>query len=318
MNSATPVLPLVFIGLAACGGGGSGSGGPDDPTPDGGTVLYEAPNADGGGEMTRITLNTAADLQDQTVLVEGLPLDGDGIYTYVRPGLSFSHHFRSKPTVDDPDGGAVRQINYTAVWGWSPYADSGFAIVRTGDVPGYGYGGYMLFNDSDLVLPTSGQAGFQGLYEGIRIFDNQRGMNHTSGQVIASIDFDAFDGAGGVNLILTSRTVRDADFNVITADKIPLPMTFIPNVELTLAPGTLSPDGRISGEMISYAETGTGALVPYETGTLTALLSEGARQEMIGMIVIEGKDPEFAPKGEGWEASEVTYQETGGFIAPRW
>lgn len=312
MRKTTTLIPIILTGLAACGGGGSSGGDTTSPAT-GGLVIYEAADGSGAGTATEITR-----IDGDTLSITGLPFDGDGTYTWTTIMVDGAREYRSPATATDPvTSEIIDQDAYIALYRASASGDTGVAIVRSASDESFGPGGYVLFREGDVVLPTSDQASYSGDYAGIRVYDGLADLSLTVGEVAASIDFAAFDGDGGVRLVISAREVFDLSYSNITADKLLDGSSALPDLTLVLAPGTLGSGGTLSGEMVSYAETGTGALVPYETGALTGLLSGDNAEEMVGVIVVEGLDPEFAPVDETWEESPVTYQETGGFIATR-
>ena len=76
--------------------------------------------------------------------------------------------------------------------------------------------------------------------------------------------------------------------------------------------GVLDRNGEITGETFStYVTTdsnGNTTVEEYESGNYYAVLAGDDAEEVVGIVVVEGEDP---------RDTNVTFRETGGFIAQR-
>ena len=164
-----------------------------------------------------------------------------------------------------------------------------------------------------VVLPTTGQARFEGDYAGVRVFENQSGLEYTRGDMVVAIDFEDFNDGPAVRGRITDRVAFDAE-----GDPIPLGgegELVLPTLVFTIQGGTstLNANGELAGQLTSSVLNEDGALQPYEEGTYYGIIAGDLTDpkdggEIVGIIVIESQDPRY---------SGVTAQETGGFILYR-
>ena len=340
MSSFSRLSALVLFGLlAGCGdgqplfdegtddGGGDDGGidtgtklppGTDDPTPRSGITRFEAPDDKGGGYVTDVSYNAKND----TFSVDNLGFDGANIYargTAVSSMNGYAVYEADVVVEDSLTGEPIGQIvPYRALLGISDN-DAGddprtsFAIVRTGGYVGYGFGGFIYERNGGVVLPTTGQARFEGDYAGVRVFENQSGLEYTRGDMFIAIDFEDFNEGPAVQGRITNRVAFDAE-----GDPIPLGgegELVLPTLVFTIQGGTstLNANGELAGQLTSSLVNEDGALQPYEEGTYYGIIAGDLTDpkdggEIVGIIVIESQDPRY---------SGVTAQETGGFILYR-
>jgi hypothetical protein len=315
-------------------GGGGVPPGVDGPvsTPNNAIVRYEELNDNGGGRAEKFSYNP----DDDTFSVDNLAFDGEGPYTRVdsdNPISSLGSYavYNAEVTVPDSlDGDAIAEIeSYRAIVGISNVPNeptvedpsrTSFAIVRTGGYNEFGFGGFVYQRSGDVVMPTTGQARFDGDYAGMRVFDGAGGLEFTAASLRIDLDFDdPTDATAGVKGLLYNRVAYDLNGDVIasnngtvnTLDGI-LPL---PNIGFVLDGdnGNVSVDGELNGSLAAneYIDE-SGNAVTYESGTYYAILAGDTTQpdggEIVGVLVIDSTDPRF---------DGVTAQETGGFILYR-
>jgi hypothetical protein len=314
-------------------GGGGVPPGVDGPvsTPNA-IVRYEELNDNGGGRAEEIKYDGYTD----TFSVDNLAFDGEGPYTRVAPDNSISSIgpnnsfavYNAEVTVPDflNSGAVVQIVPYRAIVGISKVPTDGvpptsFAIVRTGGYEDFGFGGFVYQRSGDVVMPTTGQARFDGDYAGMRVFDGAGGLEYTEASLRIDLDFDdPTDATAGVKGRLYNRVAYDLNGEVIASnnnnveapDDADLPL---PNISFVLDGdnGNVSVDGELNGSLaVNQYLNENGGLVDYESGTYYAILAGDTMQpnggEIVGVLVIDSTDP----RRDG-----VTVQETGGFILYR-
>jgi hypothetical protein len=292
--------------------------GTDDPDANDSITRYEARDEAGGGYVTDVSYNAAND----TFTVDNLGFDGANVYARGDAVASMNGYavYEADVVVEDSlTGEPISQIvPYRALLGISDNRVNGeartsFAIVRTGGYVSYGFGGFVYERNGEVVLPTSGQARFEGDYAGMRVFNGRGGLEYTRGDMVVAIDFEDFDSGPAVSGEITNRRAFDSEGN-------PIPLggedeLVLPTLTFAIQEGTSALDeaGEITGEINSTTLDDSGALVVYESGTYYGVIAGDATDaadggEIVGVIVIESDDPRY----EG-----VTAQETGGFILYR-
>ncbi len=349
MSTIPRLTLLAFLGLlAACGDGqplfdeetpsdgtdGGTDGGTDDggdldsggelppgtsdPNADDGILRYEARDDQGGGYVTDVSYNAVND----TFRVDNLGFDGANVYSRGDAVASMNGYavYEADVVVEDSlTGEPISQIvPYRALLGISDNSVDGeartsFAIVRTGGYVGYGFGGFVYERNGEVILPTSGQARFEGDYAGMRVFNGAGGLEYTRGDMVVAIDFEDFNSGPAVKGSITNRQAFDSEGN-----SIPLGgegQLVLPTLTFTIQEGVsaLDANGEMTGELSSTTVNESGALEVYESGTYYGVIAGDATDpsdggEIVGVIVIESDDPRY----EG-----VTAQETGGFILYR-
>ncbi|MBO6855233.1 MAG: hypothetical protein JJ872_15960 [Marivivens sp.] len=303
------------------------------PTPTGRIQRYEARDGNGGGYARDIRYNSS----DDTFYVNNLAFDGENTYqrgTNV-PSLAdgeFNVYDAEITVADYLTGDTIRQIvPYRAIYAESTNTaldDDGnvvprsrFAIVRTGGYSDFGFGGFVYMRDGGVSLPpenTTGQAGFEGKYAGIRIFNGVSGLEFTEADVEIAIDFDDFDANNTVRGLLYNRTVYDANGAAVPLgnyyespdDQLPYP-----DLPFVIREGVdnFNEDGEMFGlvENSRYDPYSLKTVV-YETGEYYAVMAGDLNDpadggEIVGIIVIDSVDPR----------TDKPAQETGGFIVYR-
>lgn len=244
------------------------------------------------GEAESVTYSAATD----TIMIDNLPFDGTGLFDRdnVLPTLvAGPNGFQ----VYENNNGAPRRA-YKTILGQSASGETSVAVVRTGDYQGFGFGGFAYARNGGVTLPTTGQATYTGNYAGLRVFDGSGGLQYTTANATIEVDFEDFNATDAVEGALTSRQYFDQAGNLLGS----LPT-------LILATGSISAAGEIGGTAGSQVVSG-GALQPFETGEYYAVLSGNPANEMVGIIVVTGDDPNDVLDG----GPNTTVQETGGFI----
>lgn len=331
------ILALMF--LSACDGNpfetdpdGGGSGGSGDfvltgtttdPTRGGSIARVENRDDTGNGYAEDMIYDEVND----TFLVDNLAFDGENVYvrdtSYTTTGPAGTLEgtgvsiFKGDEFVVDDDGDVVFQATYRALYGVSTSGDTEFAIVRTGDYLGYGFGGFLYQRNGGVTIPTSGQASFQGDYSGIRDFSGPDqipgSIEYVTGQVVIDIDFADFNDADGmtgdgVSGYVFDREVFDINGTNVTQDIIDAlngttgTLTELPVLVFNVGPGVMTDAGEISAGVASSNQGET-----YESGTYYAVLSGDGASEIVGIIVVESEELRNDVDG-------VTVRETGGFI----
>ena len=242
-------------------------------------------------ESTGSANNVTYDAATDTLSINNLPFDGDG--TYDRDN-----------EIGTLNGYAVYENNnaterraYKTIYGVSASGETRFALVRTGDYIGYGFGGFVYQRDTNVTLPTTGQATYTGGYAGLRIFDGVGGIQYTTADATLEVDFEDFDASDAVEGQLTNRQIFQTDGTFVGT----LPT-------LIFATGSISDAGEIAGTAGStIIDVASGDPVDFETGNYYAVLSGDPADEIVGVIVIEGDNPNDT-------LDSIPIQETGGFI----
>ncbi|WP_172293518.1 hypothetical protein [Pseudoruegeria sp. HB172150] len=293
----------VACALTACGGNPFLDDGDDgDSSSIGDVTLPEGDETTASSSVERYETEGEArdivyDSSSDTISINNLPFDADGVYDRdnVLPTL-----------LKTPDGTYTLYENnnkterraYKALRGESPSGETSFTVVRTGDYIEYGFGGFVYARNGGVNLPSSGQATFEGDYAGIRVFNGVGGLEYTTGDAILEVDFEDFDATDAVEGFIYNRQI----FNQAGTAIGTLPF-------LTLRTGSISDAGEIAGtlgsELIPAGET---ELQAFESGQYYAVLSGNPADEIAGIIVITGDDPDDVLDGG------FTVQETGGFI----
>jgi hypothetical protein len=294
--------------------------GTDAPSPDAGIFRYEDRNGNGGGLVTDVSYDAAND----TFTVDNLGFDGANTYQRVDAPLNtlgVTRVFAADEVVEDTlTGKPVEQIiPYRALYGVSDNQVDGeprtsFAIVRTGGYSDYGFGGYVYERNGGVVIPTEGQATFSGQYAGLRVYDNQTGLEYTTGNMSMDFDFDDFNANDAVKGRVTDRRAINQDGTAValrTSDG----QLLMPDIGWIIQEGSssLNENGEITSDVFNLRlDPTTGVPVVYESGTFYGVLAGDATSgdggEIVGIITVESDDP----RSEG-----VTVQETGGAILYR-
>ncbi len=270
-----------------------------------------------GGLVQTATYNAV----DDTFEVDNLAFDGENVYQrddQVPTLGTFAVYEADAVTLDSLTGTAIPQITpYRLIYGASTNLEDGnrrtsFAIVRTGGYSGYGFGGFVYQREGGVVIPTTGQAVFNGNYAGTRVFNGAGGLEYTRGDVRIAIDFDDFNDNAGVYGTVFNREAFETDGTPISlggADELVLP-----NIQFVIVEGaeTVTANGEITGTLNNSIVV-DGTLQEYESGSYYGIIAgdmadAGDGGEIVGMFVVESTDPRY---------EDITAQETGGFILYR-
>lgn len=289
-------------------------GSPDDPA---------LANEDGGGLVREVLYDPDSD----TYTIDNLAFDGANEYERdtVFPTLGgYPIYAADETTPDVLTGAPVNQIiPYRAITGRSDViiaeGEDGefqprttFAIVRTGGYSGFGFGGFVYERNGDVVLPTSGQAQFEGEYAGVRVFDPIDRWEYTTGDVEVAFDFEDFNINNGVKGVISERRAFLPDgtpVGLIVGNQL-----LLPDLGFVIAQGvdTLLPTGELSGELNNTRVNSNGQLEIYESGQYYAIVAGDAEAgdggELVGVFVVKSEDP---------RVNDLFVQETGGFILQR-
>lgn len=274
----------------------------------------------GNGFVAGVAYNNANG--EDEFSVDGLAFDGGNVYqrgTAVGSLGPFAVYEADDIYNDDVTGVPINQFTHRAIYGVSTSGQTEFAIVRTGAYVGYGFGGFIYQRNGTVTLPTVGQAQYRGDYAALRDFNGRGGLEYATGEMTLDIDFNDFNDGDGVKGEVFNRAIYDIDGQDITNDvltainvKFDAALTQLPSIFFNVGPGVLDANGEIVGTVGSNVVTDT-TLDEYEEGQYYAVISgdatQGAEDEIVGIIVVEATDPRF----EG----NVTVRETGGFLLYR-
>ena len=282
------------------------------PDPDDSIFRTERRDENTGNGFAR---DIVYDADTDTFQVDNLAFDGDteGRSDYRRGqqvgSLGPFAVYEPDIATDTLSGRQIEQLEYRAIYGVSPSGQSEFAIVRTGDYVGYGFGGFVYQRNGGVDLPATGQGIYSGDYAGIRDFDGASGLEYTTADVTLEIDFEDFNDGDGVRGHVYNRRIFDLAGKDLTQDVIDAinegsgaNISSLPTIRWTVGPGMADQNGEILGEVFSTVGT-----EDYEIGNYYAIVSGDNAEEIVGIIVVESEDPSFG----------VTARETGGFIVTR-
>lgn len=252
-----------------------------------------------------------------TFFVDNLAFDGEGGYTAVRDGTGqrlgigpFNVYENSAVAVDGLTTANINQLVYRALYGNSPDGSTSVAIIRTAGYTDYGFGGFIYQRNGGVVLPESGQARYTGTgnYGGLRDFKGKGGLEYVSGDMEVRIDFNDFNEGAGVIGVVSNRRVFDLSGNDITNDILTAfggAVTQMPRLLFDIEPGVLDSNGELTGTLQSTNPITGNA---FESGTYYGVLAGATAGTISGIVVVTGEDP---------RDSNITFRETGGFIATR-
>lgn len=319
LTGGAPEEPEAPADEGAPIGGGDVPPGTASPTPDDSLFRYEPPDGNGNGTAQSISYDAATD----TFFVDNLAFDGDNGYSRddVVGSLGPYAVYENDSTFLDPASGTpILQFQHKALYGVSTNTvgtapRTQFAIVRTGDYIGYGFGGWVIQREGGVVLPETGQAIYTGPYGAIRDFQNRGGIEYATGTATVAIDFEDFNSGDAVDGRVTGRTIFDEDGTDITQDYLDAledeyggTYTALPSLIFTVGPGVMDANGEIRGQLSSSIVNGDGVIEGLEAGNYYAIVAGDDAGEVVGVLVVESPDP----RSDG-----VTVRETGGFILYR-
>jgi hypothetical protein len=330
VNPVDPTDPIIPDDGFNIGTGGVPPQVDGEPSaPNRSVVRYEERNENGGGRAEIFTYIADGD----RFSVDNLAFDGDEPYSResdeflasLGPNNSYAVYEAEQVVPDFLDLDPIDQIvPYRAIVGISKATvedapRTSFAIVRTGGYVDYGFGGFVYQRAGGVVMPTTGQARFDGDYAGMRIYNGRGGMDYVEGNMWMALDFDdPTDAVAGVRGSIFDRVAFDVNGVPITStgnnERTPDGVLPLPNVSFVLNgdQGNVSADGELNGGLISSYLNASGNTVDHEAGTYFAILAGDTTTpdggEIVGVVVLNSTDPRFG----GSEA-----QETGGFILYR-
>lgn len=243
------------------------------------------------------------DSSNDTFFVDNLPFDGTDGEPYTRGtavGSLGPYAVYEAPSVveDSQTSQTIAQFRHRAIYGVSTSGQTEFAIVRTGDYVGYGFGGFVYERNGSVTLPTSGQARYDGSGAGLRDYDGRGGLEYTTSSVQIAIDFDDFNAdtgryGGAVDGFLFDRRIFDLDGNEITTDVLARinegsssSLTAIPTAVFTISTNALDTNGEITGTLSSRFANDAGQAVEYEAGNYYGIISGDNAEELVGVMVL--------------------------------
>lgn len=335
------------------GSGDDGSGGDDDPlspingdltrppgtanpTPNTGIYRYEEMTADGNGFALRPVYSADGDTFD----IENLAFDGANEYERDEdvPSLGptgeqgpFYVYEGTDKVIDPVNGKEIDQFDYKAIYALSTSGATEAVIVRTGSYEDYGFGGYIYQrNDGQsVVIPTSGQARFDGDYSGLRDFQGAGGLQYAIGKIQVDIDFEDFDGnyaQDAIKGMIYDRRIYDTSGTDLTQsildqlndDAGGTAYTALPVIDLDVGPNTIDRNGEAMGELGSEKVVG-GNVQDHLTGEYYAILAGNNPDEITGIVVIDGNYTIVEDDGTFGAAigDVINVRETGVFTADR-
>jgi hypothetical protein len=276
---------------------------------------YEQLDGSGGGYAEAISYDATTD----TFKVDNLPFDGNNGYAR---GTAVSDLgpfmvFDGDATQKDPlDNDVIDQFLHRAIYGISTSGDVEFGIVRTGEYADYGFGGFVYLRDGGVTIPTKGQANYDGKYAGLRVFSGNTGIELTEADANLAVDFRDFNTGYAIKGTIYNRVAYDKDGGVLTtAGDVLSGEVHLPDIKFKIAPGVMSDNGIIQGQLASYALDTDGITREFEAGNYYGVMAGANGDEIVGVIVVESKDPRF---GDPFNSTnDVFVQETGGFIVYR-
>lgn len=331
------LVTTMFVALAGCGGDNpfeeeevvepgteepveatvrEGLGpGTTDPSPSSSIVRREEVTEDGNGFAQAFAFNAETD----TFTVDNIAFDGDteGQSDYIRGQAvselgPFAVYEATTPALDLLDNSPINQLFYRALFGVSDSGNTQFAIVRTGSFIPFGFGGFVYQREGGVVLPTTGQADYEGTYAGIRDFEGAPGLEFVEGDARIAIDFEDFNEGDSMRAAITNRRVFDIAGTDITADIVDaldaenddIDVEALPVLQFAIGPNAGDENGEFIGEAFSTLGNTT-----IEEGNFFAVVSGDDAEEVVGIIVVTSDDPRFD--------EDITVRETGGFIVYR-
>lgn len=321
-NALGLVLCTVLIG---CGSGdapfGQDTTDGDGGTEDGGSIESDRvlpPGTASPEPNTRIFRKEARDgetgngfaegvryiAENDTFFVDNLPFDGGEDTPYIRGEAvgSFGDYAVYEAVDQYPDtltGAPINQFTHRAIYGVSRSGDTEFAIIRTGAYAGYGFGGFVYERNGTVVLPTSGQALYNGEGAGMRDYIGRGGLDYITADVQVAIDFDDFNEAtgvyeGAVDGLIFNKRIFDLAGNEITDNVIARinegnnsSLSAIPTTVFSVGPNALDENGEITGGVTSPFGNNSGVAVEYAAGTYYGIISGDDAGELVGIVVTE-------------------------------
>ena len=341
---------IVCAFLMGCGGGeppfggdatdpnpGTGTGGDEDggtidsdgrlppgtasPQPDTRIFRKEALNRENGNGFAEGVRYIA---ENDTFYVDNLPFDGGDDTPYIRGQAvgSFGEYAVYEAVQQYPDslnGNPINQFTHRAIYGVSRSGNTEFAIIRTGAYRDYGFGGFVYERNGTVVMPTVGQALYNGKGAGLRDYKERPGLDYITADVEVAIDFDDFNEdtgiyEGAVRGYLFNKRIFDISGNEITDNVVGQinsrnnsSLVAIPTTVFTIAPNSMDGNGEISGAVSSTFVDSSGQGRGYGNGAYYGILSGDNAEELVGIVVTENQA----------ETAGITVRDTIGFTIYR-
>ncbi|UWR16550.1 hypothetical protein [Sulfitobacter sp. M368] len=279
--------------------------GTSSPQPDTTIFRKEAVDENGNGFAEGVAYNST----DDTFTVDNLPFDGGADTPYIRGQAvgslgPYAVYEAVQQYPDTQTNATINQFRHRAIYGVSTSGNTEFAIVRTGAYVGYGFGGFVYERNGTVVLPTTGQALYNGQGAGLRDYNGRGGLEYTTSDVQIAIDFDDFNETtgryeGAVDGFVFNRKVYNLAGEDITSDiygrvgaASDATLTAIPTAVFTVSTNALDANGEITGTLTSRFGNNSGQAVDYENGQYYGIISGDGAEEIVGIIVLEtGEDP---------------------------
>lgn len=313
--------------LSPIDGGLTPPPGTPNPTPTTGIFRYEEQTAEGNGFALRPMYTASTD----TFQIDNLAFDGPNSYTRDNQVASLGPTnangpfavYESAEFVTDPvSGKQIEQLQHKAIYAVSNSGATEVAVIRTGGYTGYGFGGFIYQrNDGhSVVIPTTGQARFDGDYAALRDFNGIGGLEYAVAKIQIDIDFEDFNGEAAQDAVkgriydrkIYNTAGTDITQNVVDAingmstDGL-IRYTSLPVIRLDIGPNTVDKNGEVLGSHQSLVNV-DGEVQQFEVGNYYAVLAGDNPNEIAGIVVSEVADPRY---------TNVTVRETGAFIAER-
>ncbi len=285
-----------------------------NPSPNTAIVRYEDPDGstDGAGTVTNVEYDPE-DIGADVFLVDGLPFDGNNIYTR---GTAVDQLGSYAVYESDPAG----EFHNRAIYGVSDSGTTEFIVVRPTDYNSYGFRGFIYQRNGGVNLPTTGTAIYTGDYAGVRVYQGVQSLDYVTGDAEMVIDFEDFDDALGTTLRIRNRRLYDLNGNDVSSEYLDALMDDNTNgIRPTATNGTddALPDiapvirnngGDSNGEIVNGVYTQLYQIDDTPTrlsdGEYYAIVAGENADEVVGVLVMTGTDPRHS----------VPFEETGGFI----
>lgn len=299
--------------------------GTENPTPSSEIYRYEEMDENGNGFALRPMYHADTD----SFSIDNLAFDGANEYSRddevpsLGPagGTGPFYVYEAAETVTDPvNGKEIDQLEHKAIYAMSTSGATEAVVVRTGGYEDFGFGGFVyLRNDGNtVVIPTSGQARFDGDYAGLRDFNGRGGLEYSVAKIQLDIDFADFNGNLAQDAIkgqIYDRQIYDTSglnitqsiIDTLNDDAGSIVYTSLPVIELDIGPNTIDANGEVYGTLGSK-RVSEGELEEFLIGNYYAVLAGANPNEITGVIVVTGTDPR-------WDDVEV--RETGLFTSDR-
>lgn len=242
--------------------------------------------------------------ENDTFYVDNLPFDGGDDTPYIRGQAvgSFGDYAVYEAVQQYPDslnGNPINQFRHRAVYGVSRSGETEFAIIRTGAYQDYGFGGFVYERNGSVVMPTVGQALYNGKGAGLRDYQGRGGLDFITADVQVAIDFDDFNEdtgvyEGAVDGFIFNKQVFDIAGNELTDDVVARinegnnsSLREIPTTVFTIGPNVMDENGEIGGAVTTPFGNNNGQAVDYAPGTYYGILSGDNAEELVGIVVTE-------------------------------